>query len=334
MQIIGEKVTHRAFGVGIITSMDNNHIAVRFDNIKEEKKFQYPDAFEKFLKFSKDDLQIEALALMKKNQEKQQIDKQKRIEEMHKREYEEPISIPKKTQGRRTKKLPQRKNLAFKLNYCDGGASEDSIGYKGVCSDDMIRYNIEKAKRSWCSYEGCPCKQYHDGLITREELDQKMDDGGFTCYESIALSNWIAHAGTNLRGENEGKARRLPNAQRGSLAVLTTRYPGDNEKDRIIVGVFIIDAAFEGDDSEEGTVSARSKYKIEIRKSETKALRFWNYYKNEGTPESIRWGTGLYRFLKDEDALRLLEDIVKEKYGKEDYGLAVDILNYYKELHE
>ena len=58
-----------------------------------------------------------------------------------------------------------------------------------------------------------------------------------------------------------------------------------------------------------------------------------NYYRNEGNPESIFWGTGLYRFFQDEDAHALLEDIVEIKKGGDDYSLAVDTLEYFEELH-
>lgn len=45
-----------------------------------------------------------------------------------------------------------RKNcIAFKMNYCDGGASSECIGFNGICSTENIFHNIRKAKRRWCS---------------------------------------------------------------------------------------------------------------------------------------------------------------------------------------
>lgn len=53
--------------------------------------------------------------------------------------------------------------IAFKLNYCDGGKDSDleRIGFHGICSDKMIKYNVEKP-RAWCSNDDCVCKQYYD----------------------------------------------------------------------------------------------------------------------------------------------------------------------------
>ena len=333
MQKIGAMVRHKTFGKGIIVAEKDGHMTVRFFQTEAEKKFVYPDAFDRFLVFESNELQQEAIAEFLEKERKRQEEKIKSLEEREKKAYEQPIPVQSAKAGKKTRKLPPRKNLAFKLNYCDGGATSDSMGFKAVCSDKTIRYNIEKAKRSWCSFKDCPCRKYYDGLISRGDLDNfRME--GFICYESVALSNWIAHAGTDLKGVNAGKGRRLPNVQLGSLSILTTRYPDTQEQDRVIVGVFIIDASYEGDDTEAGTVSAKSKYKIEIRPDEAQKLKFWNYYRNEGNPDAVRWGTGLYRFIKDKDTVRLLEDIVAIKEGRSDHKLAVDILSYFNQLHE
>lgn len=47
MELIGLKVKHTAFGVGVITDMEGNYITVEFAS--KTSKFVYPDAFEKFL---------------------------------------------------------------------------------------------------------------------------------------------------------------------------------------------------------------------------------------------------------------------------------------------
>ena len=47
---LGEKIIHKAFGVGVIYKNEDKRIRIRFDSVGE-KTFQNPDAFEKgFLK--------------------------------------------------------------------------------------------------------------------------------------------------------------------------------------------------------------------------------------------------------------------------------------------
>ena len=156
MQIIGEKVKHISFGKGIITNTEGDYISAYFDQIDAEKKFLYPESFEKFLAFESVKLQEEALIALARKVQKKQEEKTRKLEEQNKKKFEHPIPIQTVKSREKARKLPPRKNLAFKLNYCDGGATQESIGFKAVCSDEIIHYNIEKAKRSWCSFKDCP----------------------------------------------------------------------------------------------------------------------------------------------------------------------------------
>ena len=81
MQIVGEKVIHKAFGEGIVTDYKEDHISVYFNKITDEKKFVYPDAFEKFLAFESSDLQDRALAVLTQKNKRRQEERLKKQEE-------------------------------------------------------------------------------------------------------------------------------------------------------------------------------------------------------------------------------------------------------------
>ena len=81
MQIIGEKVIHKVFGNGIVTDCKEDHISVYFNKIIDEKKFIYPDAFEKFLAFESSDLQDWALAVLTEKNKRRQEERLKKQEE-------------------------------------------------------------------------------------------------------------------------------------------------------------------------------------------------------------------------------------------------------------
>ncbi len=49
MNIENTAVRHIAFGNGIVTAFDGKYITVKFNESGVEKRFVYPDAFEKFL---------------------------------------------------------------------------------------------------------------------------------------------------------------------------------------------------------------------------------------------------------------------------------------------
>lgn len=107
-----------------------------------------------------------------------------------------------------------------------------------------------------------------------------------------------------------------------NLAVLTTRMPNDEEKDRIIFAAFLVTEADEGDAADSGFVSAGcSQYKIELKPNEANKLRFWDYYYCPNAQNKIIFGSGLHRYLSDNQAVQILKDMVKIKKGRHSKGL-------------
>ena len=328
MNIINEIVNHKAWGQGKILSLEGSIIEVEFSI--GNKKLQFPEGFEKFLTFNNSELQTYALKLLEeKRTEAARI-------EQEKREEQERIKAAKEREMKpapKGRKKVEKANIAFKCNFCDGGCSASDIGYKGVCSDEMIDYNIEVAHHNWCCSEDAPCSQYYNGDITRGELEDIMDDGGFVCYESQMLINWKAFAGYALTKENYQKPMTLPKVQTHSLCVLTTRLPDSNEKDRFIFAVFLVDETFEGDNRSEGYVTTSSKFRLSFSMEEAQKLKYWNYYINSNKPESISWGQGLHRYIDDVQASQMLRDIVELKKGTKDEDLAVEFYEYFLKIN-
>jgi hypothetical protein len=242
-----------------------------------------------------------------------------------------------------TKKVITRYNIAFKCNYCDGGKSSEQIGFNGVCSDSIIYNNIYVEKRAWwCSNEDCLCKQYIDGRIPRYKLEETMNDHGFLtleekmnehiflCYESQMLRVWCAYAGSFLHGQDEGQTRKLLHVQPYGICVLTTRDPGSGEEsERYIFAAFLIDEIYKGGSRESGHVATSSEYKIKLSHEEAHAMPFWKYHANGKQPYKAAWGTGLYRYFKDDEAAFILRDIADIKKGTKDESLANKFYKYF-----
>ncbi len=334
MNLIKQTVVHKVFGKGTVIAQNGDYITVRFP--KEEKQFVTPDAFNGFLtcKDAKLQAELEEACVAKKEAEKQKALEARERAIRALEEARKNTESTAKASSRRTAAQPRKSNesnLAFKCNFCDGGCDPSCIGYKGVCSDEQIRYNIEVRKHSWCSNADSPCRQYLDGRITRAELDAVNSDGGFVCYESRMLTAWTAAAGEDL-DEDGGisQGRRIQDAASNSLAVLTTRHPETEEEDRVIFGVFVTGEAVEGDEDNAGYVVAKDGYTIELTPTEAKKMQFWHYYRNKDG--GIRWSQGLYRYLKDTACARILADIVDVKTDPAEKAHAQTVLNYYCRL--
>ena len=69
--------------------------------------------------------------------------------------------------------------MAFKFTYNNGGIEENGIGFLKTCSDAFIQQNI-KAKIVWCANDGCLCRNYFDGEISRNERKESyIEELGF-----------------------------------------------------------------------------------------------------------------------------------------------------------
>jgi len=343
-EIVNAAVSHKVFGDGKVIYLKNGYITVLFDTF--QKEFVYPEAFKYFLNLRDSVISEEINEIIKIKEKQDQKLKEKKEEELRekqeleantrKRAFKETLAksnhkLSKKTSGTK-KKSDGGHNIAFKCNFCDGGESLNEIGYHGVCSDEMILYNIEKKHHLWCSDKDSPCQLYHNGNMTRKELDDLMSNGdedSTVCYECQMLKNWKASAGMVLNGENKGKPRKLKNIQHNCLSLLTTRLPSMKEEERIIFGVFLVDDIDEGDEYDPGSVSTQSEYKIKLTLKEAQKMKFWNYYFNPNNPESIRMGSGLFRYFNDDQATQILRDLVKLKEKKPEWELSKRILDHF-----
>jgi hypothetical protein len=315
MAMVDAKVYHKIFGTGIVEKIDEGKITVQFNG--KPHMFVYPDAFEKYLTAEDSDIQKTALTALEKKIAETPV---------------KPIPSPQlqKTSAMRkvsAAKKPTYKNMIVKCNYCDGGASDEQIGYNGVCSDAIIRYNVQKAKRPWCSNPRCDCAEYLNGKYSHEKLSQLVQGTHDVCYESSMLETWKIYTGWGSTGE---KPMKLPAGVRtNSLAILSTREPNASEAERIVFAVFLVDKHDEGNESEEGQASAHPKYRIKLSLEEARQILVWNYYANRNNPTNPKWGVRLTRTLDNENAAALLADIVKVKRGTKGEALAEEFYKHF-----
>lgn len=326
MDLINLTVKHKVYGEGIIISHENSYITVRFQ--QGEKKFIFPNSFDEYLTTENSTITEE----IKQELENIKISEKEKKERLAELIQKKQIVTNDKYSKVKTKVFP-RANIAFKCNFCDGGQSDEQIGFHGVCSDDIIYNNIEVEKRTWCSSDESACRQYLEGEKTRFELEDICNNGGFVCYESQMLRDWRALAGIVQTGERKGQPMKLNQVQNNSLCVLTTRDPNSIERERYIFGVFLVDETYEGDNKDEGYVTTKSKYRIKLSPEEAHKMLFWNYHANDNQPEVAVWSSGLHRYFEDEQAIQILMDIEKIKQGTKDHELANEFLSYFAQIN-
>lgn len=227
-------------------------------------------------------------------------------------------------------------NIAFKLNYCNGQLAQDKLhfGFRAICTPGVIEYNITKKKADWCSHPLCPCAQFYSGQISYQELERIAREDNGVCMESRLLSEWTAYAEYSHDREDIEKfiPRPVRSTRPGSLAVLTTVKPNMDEANRKIFAVFLIDEVFEGDEIECGYVTAHPQYRLELSLKDANELSFWDFYKNQNS-DKPKWGQGVFRYLFDSQAEKILQKICSIKSGTPDGILAEEMLQQFRRTH-
>lgn len=192
----------------------------------------------------------------------------------------------------------QGQNVAFKCTWNDKD-------FAGICSRKVYEYN-RQAGRIWCNQSENNCQE-----ITEEEFK----NGDIPCYESNILIDYSFSSGIHHIGNKSGEAIALRNVKVGKMALLTTREPEMEEKDRYIFAIFDIenidDRRYNGKQLEAVKIFGNKHTSIKIDKRIK--LKFWDFYRNQNNPDNIQWGTGLFRYISDVIILKLLNNL-KEEY--------------------
>jgi hypothetical protein len=203
-------------------------------------------------------------------------------------------------------------NIALKCNWNDKY-------YKAPCSLKAYDFNLLQG-RAWCSSPLSKCREFTDEVSLNHH----------PCYESIALKEMYFGTGWDHTGEKI-QPRHIYSARRGRMALLTTRPPGADEKDRLIIGCLFIKNVAD-DPGEETKIYGDRTKSIEIDYDEVK-VKFWDYYKNAGAEDLILWASGLFRYISDETVLNVLKGIgEKYKNSGRDVAKIIELIRYYEEL--
>lgn len=162
-------------------------------------------------------------------------------------------------------------------------------------------------------------------ILEREKLIQnlkihKCSQGAFWCkpedYERL-FSEWSVSTGVVKSGYNAGAPNRAIRMHHNSCCVLTSREKDEVEKDRRVIGIYLVNEDFVGKLCEDGIVPAHPEYRLRLSDKTAQKLKFWQYYSNEKYPTNMTWNTDRYRYIDNICVAQLLRDIVTLVPAKE-----------------
>lgn len=122
------------------------------------------------------------------------------------------------------------------------------------------------------------------------------------------FSTWTVSTGFYTGGNSKGNPR-IPKRMQFNSACLLTECPnGISEKERKIIGAFMVTDGFEGVLCEDGIIDSHEKYKIQLE--DTESLLFWNYFPSDVAVP--KWGNIEFKYFSNQTMQKILEDM----YGK------------------
>ena len=101
------------------------------------------------------------------------------------------------------------------------------------------------------------------------------------------LTEWCVFTGRVKSGAKKGRVNRPVRLHQNSACLLTKRDSDEPEKNRCILGAFMVGTTFVGKECNDGIIHAHDEYKIQLTEKESEKMLFWNYYVKEKHSQSI-----------------------------------------------
>ncbi|MGG1629823.1 malate synthase [Rossellomorea sp. NRS-1567] len=176
----------------------------------------------------------------------------------------------------------------------------------------------------------------HEKLMKNHKLhpESQMVYRCDTEEQSCSFSDWTVSSGEIKSGTNKGKPNKPSRLHQNSAVLLTAVDPGMPEKDRRILGVYMVKDNFIGKLCEDGNIPAHSHYRLKLTDEESEQMPFWKYYVNEKSPQKTTWNTGKYRYFDNSWMAQILRDIVSLKSDTEEQELAQQFLDHFSKVNQ
>ena len=162
-------------------------------------------------------------------------------------------------------------------------------------------------------------------------MGRDVDEDNWPCYDSIALKTLRFSPGVTHGEKVSDTPKRCINVKIGKLALFTSRKPREPENERFIFAVGKIEELLTDKDGFEMICCNKETALIF---SSPNYPKFWDYYRNPNKPESKFWRTGLFRYIKDETANHLLQDVINDERFSDQKQAAKKLIEFVKEVQK
>lgn len=142
------------------------------------------------------------------------------------------------------------------------------------------------------------------------------------------FTDWEVSTGEVQSGVNKGQPNRAARVGSNSAGILTSRSSDQEETERKILGIYMVNELFTGNLGKDGMVPSHEEYRIELTEEEAEKMLFWNYYINKNYPHRMTWNSGKFRYLDNIWTAQILKDIIAMRTDEEQVQEATRFLEY------
>jgi hypothetical protein len=205
------------------------------------------------------------------------------------------------------------------------------------------RQETERKEEEWKKEEGKrlqrknqELRMEHEKLMKNHKLhpESQMVFWCDTEEQNGSFSEWKVFSGVIKSGNNKGKPNKPIRLHQNSAVLLTGIDSSMPEKDRRILGVYMVNEDFIGKLCEDGFIPAHSKYRLQLTEQESDQMSFWKYYVNEKSPHKMTWNSGKYRYFDNLWMAQILLDIVSLRSDPEERELAQQFFEHYCKMNQ
>ncbi|NLJ99994.1 MAG: malate synthase [Clostridia bacterium] len=147
------------------------------------------------------------------------------------------------------------------------------------------------------------------------------------------FNEWNVFTGVIKSGQREGEPRRLARVSHNTACLLTVRNRGEAEKNRRIVGLFMVSENISSRRGARGDIPAHTEHRIQLTEQESNEMLFWNYYVNKKYPKRTTWNTGRHRYFDNIWTAQILKDILALKKSQEEQEQVEKFIEYFCKMN-
>lgn len=249
MELIGLKVKHTAFGVGVITDLEGNYITVEFSS--KTSKFVYPDAFEKFLEA--EHVAVQQMILDSINDAKAAAEQKRQAEEAARKAAEEQRRAAIAVAAPKTKKAKTLDEMFAPDYHAEKLARQPILTYQQV--EDQFGIRISGFGRG--------INPTDDTVILISSIGKTS--GNFVYHDKWTAEGDYLYSGEGKTGDQtmtKGNLAIRDAARNGKTLHLFVKF---SPQEYYYQGIFeLVDYTYEDEKDEDGNI--RKEYKFRLRK--------------------------------------------------------------------